>query len=455
MMRFGMLFWKGLIFPNWPKPISGPRSTAAEGVDTPARQIKIPKFPVYSDAEAFMRGITGMNDYAMSIFTPALGSLDEVGKLAKQAEDLINSFDSGGLFGLLGEAQNQGLISFGSAGTTAAMSDGRLQMPVDYSREQFTLSLLGDYVAMKTKKPLEQMDEQFAKSSDPLLQAVERSSRELEGRGDSEMAWLQAMANNWGNSMTLTDSTVAANKANLNQHIDQYYQAILPAYNEIKPLLEEYWLYTGGIMKYVANDLAFKSMDIQRKMVLYGKLSIFAVYAEYEVINVPLVYTMYAVNGAPPEGEEPPEEVEKLEEPEPEEPEGSEVVNIDLGIVELEWSDGELEAEMTALVAGSVKLDTNKGTVTLAGGLGVSTGDYIPAAGGKATATYYVVIGRSGVTDHGLATKTEYSVGALVQYKRKETTTQSMVTSAVNTTVEKVIAGGRGLTVGKKKTSTE
>lgn len=222
----------------------------------------------------------------------------------------------------------------------------------------------------------------------------------------------------------------------------------------MKPDLEEYWLYAGGVIKYAGDANVFKSLDSQRKVKVYGNLAIFAVYAEFEAINVPLVYSMYAVQG---KIEEKPEEekAEKLEEPEDEVPMPKETFSLDLGIVECEWSDGELEVEVTALVAASVKYNHEKGTVTLAGGVSASTGDFVPMLGGKATATYYVVLSKSGVNDHGVATKTEYSVGEGVKYKVKETSTISSITSAMDTTVEKAVVGGKIITGGFKRTESE
>jgi len=429
------------------------RSTQVEGVDEPANKLKIPAFPTYPDALKFIANVSSMHDFAMSILTPALNELEEVAKIVKEAEQLFESFQSGGLEGLL-----HSMGSSGMAGSDDEDRQDSLSFPVTSDRELFTISLLGDYLDMKVDEYMDEMNEAMEKSNDPILQIGERSEREFESRGDSKEAWLSAMVNNKGNSLTLSNDTINNNKANLNQHIDAFYRAVIPAYNGIKPELEEYWLRTGGIVKYVGDEKMFESLSMQRRIKVSGTLANFGILAEIEALNVPLTYAGFAVGGQaqPPA----PEPSEKLDMPADEQKNPQQFVTVGLdNIISIEFTDDEIEFEFNLLIAGGIKHNLKKGSTTLSIGGGLATGSLAPGVSGGASECYYWTFEKGKMTDHGYISKRFHGINAGVggfgtSYSQKTTTKVSNMTHAVTRTVEKAVAAelGAGSAGYKKET---
>lgn len=417
-------------------------SQAIEGVDEPANKLRVPAFPTYPDALRFMANINYLHEYAMSILTPALEQLEEVGKIIKQAEQLFESFQSGGLGGLLQQ--------FGSSGSANEPEQDSLSLPVTCEREIFTITLLGDYLDMKVDEYLDEMNEAMETGyDDPILQIADRTEREFNSRGESQEAWLSAMANNWGNSLTLSNQTIHDNKVSINQHIDAFYRAVIPAYNGIKPELEEYWLRTGGIVKYAGDPQVFDSLSLERRIKVSGTLATFGILAEIEAINVPLMYAGFAVGGdaKPPT----PEPAEKLDMPQDEEkgPKGFVTIGLD-NLISIEFTDDEIEFEFNLLIAGGIKHNMKKGTTTLSIGGGLATGSLAPGVTGGASECYYWTFKQSSVTDHGYMSKRFSGINAGfggygTSYTEKTITKVSNVTNAVDRTVEKAVAAELGV----------
>lgn len=428
-----------------------------DNIDVPANQLRIPNFPAYPTAEVFMANIKNTNDFAMSLINPGLDQLKELDQMLKMAEDLIGSFQSGGLGGLLENMKDEGLVD-SKQQENPGVEDGNLTLSLSYEREQFTMSLLGDYLDMKVEELTKDMNEAISDTeNDPLMDMLERSDREMKSRGDNEQAWLSAMANNWGNSFALSNDTIKANKVNLNQHLDAFYRAVIPAYNNVKPELEEYWLRTGGIVKYVGDEQLFKALSLERKFKTTGTLATFGSMAMLECINVPTAYAGFAVGGdaQPPQDSTAPE---KLDMPKDEEKGPEKFVSIGIeDVVSIEISDSEVSAEFALLIRAGISHNMQKGTTTLTAGTGASTGNLVPGVSGGASECYYWTFKGTSVTDHGYISKRSYGINAgLGNVGTSYTTTHvskvSNVTHAVEKTVEKAVAGNLGIgSFGLKK----
>lgn len=428
-----------------------------DNVDVPVNQLRIPSFPAYPTAEVFMANIKNTNDFAMSLINPGLDQLKELDKMLKSVEGLLNSFQSGGLGGLLKSMKDQGLVDTEQQ-ENSGIEDGNLTLSLSYEREQFTMSLLGDYLDMKVEELTKDMNEAISNTeNDPLMDMLERSDREIKSRGDNEQAWLSAMANNWGNSFALSNDTIHANQVNLNQHLDAFYRAVIPAYNNLKPELEEYWLRTGGIVKYVGDEQLFQALCLERKFKTTGTLATFGSLAMIESINVPIAYGGFAVGGdaQPPKEDAPPE---KLVMPKDEEKGPEKFVSIGIkDVISIEISDSEVSAEFALLIRAGISHNMQKGTTTLTAGSGASTGALVPGVSGGISECYYWTFKGTSVTDHGYISKRSYGVNAgLGNVGTSYTTTHiskvSNVTHAVEKTVEKAVAGNLGIgSFGLKK----
>lgn len=415
-----------------------------ENIDTPANQLRIPKFPTYATAEKFIANVNNTYDFAMSLINPGLDQLKEVGELVKKAEELLQSFDSGGLGGLLKSINSE--VGSASKQENPGVEDDNLTLALSYEREIFTISLLGDYLDMKVDKITEEMNEKLYADNDPLFDMLARSERELKNRGDNEQAWLQAMADNWGNSFTLSNETIKANKVNLNQHLDAFYRAVIPAYNELKPELEEYWLRTGGIVKYVGDEQVFKTLSLERRIKTTGTLATFGSLALLESINVPIAYVGNAVGGnalAPDSNEV----AEKLDMPQDEQKSPERFVTIGIkDVISIQISDSEVSAEFALLIRAGISHNMKKGTTTLTAGGGLSTGSIIPGIGLGASKCRYWTFTGSKLTDYGYITKRTNTINVgLGNVGFSHTTTYSTkistLTHAVEKTVEKAIQG--------------
>ncbi len=420
-------------------------------------RLRIPSFPAYPTAEVFMANIKNTMDFANSLISPGLDQLKELESVLKTAEGLINSFQSGGLGGLLENMKDSGLVGTKQQEDTG-VEDGDIKLSLSYEREQFTMSLLGDYLDMKVDEYTEDMNKiVYNTENDPLFDMLERSDREIKNRGDNEQAWLSAMANNWGNSFALTNDTIHANQINLNQHLDAFYRAVIPAYNNIKPELEEYWQLTGDIVKYVGDEYQFKALSLERKFKTTGPLATIGSMALIESINVPIAYAGFAVGGdaEPPKEDAPPE---KLDMPKDEEKGPEKFVTIGIkDVVSIEISDSEVSAEFALLIRAGISHNMQKGTTTLTAGSGASTGDLVPGVSGGVSECYYWTFKGTNVTDHGYISKRSYGINAgLGNVGSSYTTTHiskvSNVTHAVEKTVEKAVAGNLGIgSFGLKK----
>ncbi|NLO38002.1 MAG: hypothetical protein GX115_00730 [Ruminiclostridium sp.] len=429
------------------------KDSGMDGIDVPANLLRIPNFPAYPTAEVFMANVKNTNDFAMSLISPGLDQLKELDQILKQAEDLIGGLQSGGLGGLLetmkGDSEQQ---------ENPGVEGGNLTLSLSYEREQFTMNLLGDYLDMKVDELTEEMDEKLANiENDPLMDALARSERELDNRGDNEEAWLNAMKNNWGNSFALSNSTIHANQVNINQHLNAFYQTVVPTYNDLKPELEEYWMRTAGIVKYVGNEQLFKALSLERKIKVTGNLATFGSLALIECINVPTAYASVAVGGdaQPPQDSGSPE---KLDMPKDEEKSPEKYVSIGIeDVVSIEISDSEVSAEFALLVRAGISYNMEKGTTTLTAGTGGSTGALVPGVGGGASECYYWTFKGTSVTDHGYISKYSYNINASIanvgtSYTATYVSKVSNVTHAVEKTVEKAVAGNLGIgSFGLKK----
>lgn len=407
--------------------------------------LRIPKFPTYGSPEAFIANIDDIYDFGMSLINPGLDVIKEVGQILKEAEELFNSFESGGLGGLLKaiDAKSGGASKQDNPG----VEDGNITLSLSYEREAFTISLLGDYLDMKVDEITGEMNEKFSKVvNDPLMDMLARSEREIKQRGDNEEAWLQAMADNWGNSFALSDETVKSNRVNLNQHMEAFYQTVVPAYNDMKSELEEYWSQTGGILRYVGDDQAFKTLSLERRIKTTGTLATFGSLALLEGINVPLVYAGFAVGGSS-EASQGEAAIEKLNMPADEQKNPERFVTLGIkDVLTIELSDSEISSELSLLIRAGVSHNLKKGTTTLMAGAGVGTGDLLPGIGAGTSKCRYWTFKGSNLTDYGNITKTYKKVnvgmsGVGFSYTTTNITKVSKVTHAVDKTVEKAISG--------------
>lgn len=428
------------------------RGTQVEGVDEPANTLKVPAFPTYPDALTFIANVSSMHEFAMSILSPALSELEEVLEIVKQAEQLFDSFQSDGLKGLLQTIESSGMV-----GSDSEAGSDNPSFPVASDREVFTITLLGDYLDMKVDEYMDEMNEAMETGyDDPILQISDRTEREFNSRGESKEAWISAVINNRGNSFTLSNKTINENKVSINQHIDTFYRAVIPAYNGIKPELEEYWLRTGGIIKYVGDTNMFESLSRERRIKVTGTLATFGALAELEAINVPLAYASFAIGGqAEPLNPEPPE---TLEMPEDEENKPQDFISIGLdNLISIEFTDDEIEFEFNLLIAGGIKHNLKKGSTTLSIGSGLATGSLAPGVTGGASECYYWTFEKGKITDHGYMNKRFHGVNAGfagygTSYSEKTITKVSNVTHAVHRTVEKAVAAELGIgSAGYKK----
>ncbi|MBP7175833.1 MAG: hypothetical protein KBA53_06400 [Thermoclostridium sp.] len=426
------------------------KDSGMDGIDVPANLLRIPNFPAYPTAEVFIANVKNTNDFAMSLISPGLDQLKELDQILKQAEGLIGSFQSGGLGGLLETMKNEGFVD-SEQQENPGVEGGNLTLSLSYEREQFTMNLLGDYLDMKVDELTEEMDEKLADSeNDPLMDALARSERELDNRGDNEEAWLNAMKNNWGNSFALSNETIHANQVNINQHLNAFYQTVVPTYNNLKPELEEYWLRTGGIVKYVGDEQLFKALSLERKITITGNLATFGSLAMIECINVPTAYASVAVGGdaQPPQDNASPE---KLDMPKDEVKGPEKYVSIGIeDVVSIEISDSEVSAEFALLVRAGISHNMEKGATTLTAGTGASTGSLVPGVGGGASECYYWTFKGTSVTDHGYISKYSYNINASIanvgtSYTTTYVSKVSNVTHAVEKTVEKAVAGNLGI----------
>lgn len=415
-----------------------------EGIDVPEVQLRIPKFPVYADAKTFINNVDAMHDFAMSILEPGIGQFNEYLEIAKSGE-ILESMQENGVKGIL-EALGIG-ISESSPQQTASMDGDTLSLPVTNEREAFTVHLMGDYIDMKIDEYTSEMLNGYEKKAyDPILAIHERNQREIKSRGFNAEVWLREMANSFGNSGSLSNPTIRDNQTSINQHLEAFYQAVLPAYNGLKPELEEYWLRTGGVIKYVSDDKIFESLEKERKFKVSGSLAIFGMMAETEVINVPLLYAGAATGGnAEQQFQEQAPELFEM----PQEGQKGPEFFISLGIKDvfsIEMTNNEVSAEFTLLISAGIKHNFNERTTTLTVGGGLDSGSFIPVFSGGITEGRYYTFKNGKLTDHGHINKKTTSVNAGVfnigsRHAVTITTKVSCVTSTVERNIERMVAG--------------
>lgn len=202
-------------------PLVPPGSNSGS-VDTPEAQLKIPNFPLWPNVDSY------------------LASLD---KTKKWADDLC-------------WAERSGLST--ASDFSKYTKTGR----VTNSGNFFKFTLLADYYSAKVKK----IQKEYFKKANELLNKFSDERTKLQDEYYPQMVDKSAGMGIPLKYREKADELARKLKDVSETHFSQWQSLAKDNYNELRQLMEEYWLKAGGFMKHVHDKDVFEQLNYIRKM---------------------------------------------------------------------------------------------------------------------------------------------------------------------------------------------
>lgn len=217
-----------------------------EGVDTPAGQLNIKPFPTFGSPEHLEKSKHFL--------------IEEISKLEGAESEALSEYLSYDSYSDYSEIEGDGIF------------------PFEYNvRQKYAYKVLESYYTFKLKKLLaqyEQLEEKIryeradrydvlGKNFDSNIEAHTRNKPALTEeavreyhikRYEIELNWRKAQYD----VMKQDASTLLAESQRI--------------YNESKQMLEEYWLKSGGLLKYIVDEELFGELNAKRKQIVYSNL---------------------------------------------------------------------------------------------------------------------------------------------------------------------------------------
>ncbi|TYQ14584.1 UNVERIFIED_CONTAM: hypothetical protein Cloal_0930 [Acetivibrio alkalicellulosi] len=411
-------------------------------VDTQDGQLVLPSsLPLYSTPEKAMEHAASSMEWSLNVLERGAKeflsgfneTLELIDSTLKELEGLFGNKSKGPL------AENILKRIIGGLGNNQSPHENTDFERV-YDKEMFFMSILNDYLQCKTSKIWSEANEQIIKSYEPLEIMQSRTEKEMmQWEAMDPIQFIKTIAPNLGNSLALSDSTVNANKASLAGHMTVFNYAVTKGYNETRQLCEEYWLYYGGILKYVGDDNVFNEFNKSRKLNIYTSITPYIGSVFIESFAISMMYPLYSHDGEPLGTSE--ESKEDVEVPDGVKPEKSTNINI-LGIIEIDKSKSGWEAEINFILAASVKKDYKTGDLTVFKGVGGSVPLGVADVGGKTGV--YMTLNGTRVTDYGTSSTVSGGTGIenISSFGMSTTTTYSFVKNAHTKTIEEYVKTG-------------
>ncbi|HHV59446.1 MAG TPA: hypothetical protein GXX49_03975 [Clostridiaceae bacterium] len=220
-----------------------------DGIDTPEAQIKIQPFPKIDTIN--LSEISGfLNERAEEIHFTRYDVQRGYYKYQYSAEDYLNDYPKGG----------QGIY------------------PIKKNlRQIYAFKVLQSYYNFKLEKCRlkyeKEMEELHSEAAEAVLKIVEEDYQEpretTEGNYEITPMTFEEL-------MEIQNQALERWKESLERQRNVY-KGLTPraislsknCYNEIKQILEEYWLRSGGILKYITNEDVFTQFDLERTITVY------------------------------------------------------------------------------------------------------------------------------------------------------------------------------------------
>ena len=227
-----------------------------DSVDTPGEQIKLKPFPQISSLDAFIGSIDSLNREAEQLWDKAQQAGDKFvdSSLVRGEEKYIN-----------GQVQN---------------ANG--SFPVRSSLKQiFAFKVLSSFYKHRYKQENARFEEEYAKLEEEYLKRIE----DIEKLAFQQMEEHQQAANYYlmgeqykpsaNENIKALDrvSSLMDEMEDVNsRYFPLMYNIRKEHYDEIKKITEEYWLKTGGMLKYITDESTYQHLIADRDFTIYTEL---------------------------------------------------------------------------------------------------------------------------------------------------------------------------------------
>jgi len=214
---------------------------AYEYIDTPEGQIKLQPFPVIGTLDAFIAKSDSFVKQEDLMFAKA-----EEATLRFVDAELVTGMDryiNGKVRKIEGEYPVRGSL-----------------------RQIFAFEVLSSFYKHKYK----QADSEFKKNYDKVFNEYQRRREDIE-----EIMERKVEAIGDENPLAvLNEYTVGLEQIDKlnNDYFKRIYNTRMDYYNAVKQITEEYWLRSGGMLKYITDDICFQSFVAKRDFIIYHEL---------------------------------------------------------------------------------------------------------------------------------------------------------------------------------------
>lgn len=237
---------------------------ADNGADTTEKQIKVKPFPMLGNIDDFISAADYLNSQMNTLYDKYIDAMNRSIEYAKQVG---SSTDSQG----------------GSNGTVPTVKS---------LRQYYAAKVITSFYNHKLKQSQLEYKEQYDSLFEDIStekNVAEKNSDDKQKELSDKLAMLQNKIDETDDPKTLTALNLEAAELEMQsmriysdylndiKEIDKkYYTSFIKVhqdyYNVNKQIVEEYWLKSGGIVKYVFNQSMFDQINAEREHLVYGGL---------------------------------------------------------------------------------------------------------------------------------------------------------------------------------------